>query len=712
MELKQYLALFRRWTWLLILGLILGALGGYIGSLYQMPAYQASTRILVARAPQDKTSDMTYLTDQQLTQTYVQLLTTQPVLDAVSLQLGYIVRAEQVHVKPITNTQIIQLTFEDNDPQRASEVANMLVKVLIDRNENLQTGRYAITEENLQAQIKQIQDQIDSLQSQINNASSQAVQDQLTQVQSRIAELQGEISSLQQDIASRSSVSASSTPSPEDQAKAVEDQTKVAEAQARLAQIQPVLTLYQQIYTNLVVLGQPINSGNTSDGTRLSQLQTTLGLYQQIYINLLNNLETIKLARLQNTPNVVQIEPAAVPVEPVRPRPLMNTILAGILGLMFAIGTAFLIEYLDDTLKTPEDVERALGLSVFGYISHIQYPVKNEKEVCVIRQPRSPVAEAFRSIRTNLEFSGVDKPLHTILVTSAGPGDGKTTVAVNLAASFAQSGKSVILLDADMRRPQVHTFFKVPNHIGLSDLFRGNVSFQLMGHEFGNLKDAMVITSGNPPPNPTELLGSQRMDQILNSLKGAAEVVIIDSPPSVVADAQVLAAKVDGVILIVHPSHTHADAALASVEQMERAGARILGVVLNRIPRNGSHYYGSYRYYASSYYSYQTVAAQKAKVETTTPEINQKPKKSLNWAGFLSTLAAWSNWGGRWKSVRPNSLYDRSYINKIKPRYPYDLSYRKKPVPSLRSQGLTSGSVTRIQSGVPASDPEKPRYTS
>src|SRR5574341_1721177 len=112
MELKQYLALLRRWAWLLILGLVLGALGGFVGSLYQAPVYEASTRILATRAPQDKTSDLTYLTDQQLTQTYVQLLTTQPVLDAVSQQLGYEISPDLVHVKPITNTQIIQLTFE------------------------------------------------------------------------------------------------------------------------------------------------------------------------------------------------------------------------------------------------------------------------------------------------------------------------------------------------------------------------------------------------------------------------------------------------------------------------------------------------------------------------------------------------------------------------------------------------------------------------
>jgi tyrosine-protein kinase len=644
MELKQYLSLLRRWAWLLALGLAVGALAGYIASLYQVPVFQASTRILVARAPQDKTSDMTYLTDQQLAQTYVQLLTTQPVLDAASLQLVYTVDAHRVNVKPITNTQIIQLTFEDNDPHRAADVANTLVKVLIDQNENLQTGRYAATEESLQAQIKQIQDQIDGLQSQIDNASTQAVQDQLAQVQTQIAGLQAEIAALQQDIQNHSPSAPSATPTPEDEAKVVDDQ-------ARLTQIQPILNLYQQIYTNLVVLGKPMSSGNISDGTRLSQLQTTLGLYQQIYINLLNNLETVKLARLQNTPNVVQIEPATVPIEPIRPRPLLNTLVAGFVGLMLVTGIAFLIEYLDDTLKTPEDIEQILGLSVIGYLAEIDYPAKGKREICVIKQPRSPVSEAFRSLRTNLEFSSVDKPLRTILVTSAGPGEGKTTVSVNLAAIMAQGGKSVILLDTDMRRPQVHTFFDLPNQLGLSDLFRNNTSLKMLAHEFDSLKDAAVITSGSPPPNPTELLGSDRMNQLLNDLKGAAEVVILDSPPSVVADAQILAAKVDGVILIVHPSRTHADAALASVEQMKRAGARILGVVLNRIPRNGSYYYGGYRYYYSPYYSTKSVEARK-------PSVKNEPGREPALNGFLSIFSIWRN---NLKKPKLKSQYDWSF---------------------------------------------------
>src|SRR5690349_5451377 len=145
MELKQYLSILRRWSWLLILGLILGAAGGFFGSSYQTPVYQASTRLLVMRAPQEKTSDYTYLSDQQLIQTYLQLVTTKPVLDAVSQQLGYEIKSDQIKVQQIRDTQVIQLTVEDQSPQRSATIANTLVDQLIKQNELLQSGRFAST---------------------------------------------------------------------------------------------------------------------------------------------------------------------------------------------------------------------------------------------------------------------------------------------------------------------------------------------------------------------------------------------------------------------------------------------------------------------------------------------------------------------------------------------------------------------------------------
>ncbi len=372
MELKQYFQIVRRWLWLLILGAVLGGGAGYFASGLQQPVYQATTRALVIRAPQEKTSDLTYLSDQQLVQTYVQLLTTQPVLDNASQRLGYKVGKTQIKVQQAQDTQILQVSIEDENPQRAAEIANVLVTVLIEQNESLQTGRYTSTEESIQAQIDQVEEQISGLQSQVDQLSTQNFQDQLKQVESQIKPLQDEVSTLQQDIASL-------TP-----AYTQDRKTQIAEKQARIDQIQPLLNLYQQIYSNLVVLGKPVDAG-TNTNSRLTQLQSTLDLYQNLYINLLSSLETVRLARLQNTPNIVQIEPATVPDEPIRPRPLTNTALAAAVGLMLAAGIVFLVEYLDDTLKTPEDVARALEVPVLGFVAEMPRNKKREDVYVIAR---------------------------------------------------------------------------------------------------------------------------------------------------------------------------------------------------------------------------------------------------------------------------------------------------------------------------------------
>ncbi|MBI5352695.1 MAG: polysaccharide biosynthesis tyrosine autokinase [Chloroflexi bacterium] len=584
MEIKDYLSMARRWAWLLIIGLVLGAAGGFVGSIFQTPVYQASTQILVLRASQTDQNTDTYLSDQQLVQTYIQLLTTRPVLDGASALLGYGVNKSQVTVSQIGTMQAIKLTVEDGDPQRAADIANILVQVLIAQNEQIQTGRYALTEQSIQSQITQVQAQISQMGTELQNVSAETVQQQLTQVEGQIATMQAEVTQLQNDIFAL-------TPP-----TTTEQQSQLSEKQARLNQIQPVLMLSQQIYTDLVVLGKPSES---QDGaTRLSQLQTTMQLYQEIYINLLNNLEAVRLARLQNTPNVVSIEAAVVPTKPIRPKPITNTGLAAAVGLILAGGIVFLIEYLDDTIRTPDDVERILKLPIIGYIGNITVSKSETVDMHVLKHPRSPIAEAFRSLRTNLEYANVDHPLSKILVASSGPGEGKSTIASNLAVIIAQGGKRVLLIDADMRRPRIHAIFGIPNHVGLSALFRGSMTLRSAMRPAPGLENVFIITSGNLPPNPTELLASARMDQILQEASREVDVVVVDSPPSLVADYQVLSTKMDGVIMVIQPGSTHADTASAMLDQLGRVNAAVFGIVLNKIPRNNYHY-GGYHYYSA-----------------------------------------------------------------------------------------------------------------
>ena len=587
MEIKHYLMILQRWAWLLILGLVLGILAGYGFSRYQTPVYRSATKMLVVRASQSQNSDLAYLNNQELGQTFIQLLNTSQVLEPASEKLGYSIRSKQITASLINGTQLISLQVEDTSPERAAAIANTLVEVLIEQNDNLQSSRYKMNEESLNAQVVQVQDQINILQEEINHLTTANVQEQITKVETKIAELQSEIAQIEYQINLITDQSRNYGPVPPD-------------LTARLAQLKSTLELYQDIYSNLVILGKPTESGSSD---RIAYLQKTLDLYQQIYIQLLSDLEQVRLARLQNTPSIVQIETAVVPGSPIRPLPMQNTLLGGAVGLMLAFGIAFVIEYMDDTLRSPVDVDQVLGVPVLGYIAEIKQPDGNHN-IYVTDYPRSPVAEAFRTLRAAIELSG-EQPPKTILVTSSRTGEGKTTIASNLAAIFAQSGKRVILVDADLRRPAIHKAVGVKNRLGLTTLLRSSIKPENVWKNCENGRQGMqVITSGYLPSNPAELLGSDKMLHVMADLRNDADVIIFDGPPIIVADVQILASLMDGVILVLRPGKSPAEEAKSTLTQLNRSGASVMGVIFNRIPKNGRQHYGAYGYYSANAYNY------------------------------------------------------------------------------------------------------------
>ncbi|RMF42845.1 MAG: polysaccharide biosynthesis tyrosine autokinase, partial [Anaerolineae bacterium] len=329
-----------------------------------------------------------------------------------------------------------------------------------------------------------------------------------------------------------------------------------------------------------------------------NRLETQLNQNRQLYASLLQTFEQVRLAEAESISTVIQADPATIPERPISPKVLQNTLLAAIVGGMLAVGGIFLVEALDDTVKTPDDVTRVTGLPVLGVVAEHD---TGKGDLITVSQPRSPVAEAFRSLRTNIQFASVDHPVQTLLVTSALPSEGKSTVAANLAVALAQSGKKVVLLEADLRRPSVHRYLKVPNRLGLSAMFVQTQVYldgNLQGTRVPNLK---VLTAGDLPPNPSELLGSERMYAIIRQVKEQADLLVLDTPPVMaVTDAVVLSPRVDGVLLVVKPGSTKLSALQTAIEQLQRVGAKVLGVVFNGVQLKGYRY----RYYSSSYYYY------------------------------------------------------------------------------------------------------------
>ena len=596
MELKQYLFLLRRWAWLMVVGAALGAGGAYAASQSQAPLYQTSTKVMVMGSPEDRGADSYYVyNDIQLARTYSQLIVTEPVLQTVSQRLGFAVGGGQVSARQQPDSLIIVLTVSDGDPAKAALIANGIVQAFVDYNNTLQLSRFATSEESLKAQIGQVEAQIDRLQSEMSQLSEESLRAQQQQVAEQIARLEPQISGLRAEIAGL------------DEER---QQAEVEEKRARLGDLEATQKLFQQLQFNLTVLGEATGSGKQNLG--LSQLQTTLALYQQIYSNLLNNYENVRLARLRSTPNIVQIEQARLPGSPVQPRPLRSAALGGAAGLLIMALIAFLIEYLDDTLKTPDEVVQALGLPVLGVVA--RHPT-GEGGPVALQQPRAPVAEAFRSLRTNLQFSSAGRPLRTVLVTSPSPADGKSTVAANLAVVLAQSGRRVALVDADLRRPRAHQLFGLHKGEGLSGLFLqmqvyldGKLRLERSLQKTG-LANLWLLASGSPPPNPAELLGSETMLAVLEAVKEQAQLVVIDSPPVLaVTDAAALAPGVDGVLLVIKPGATKLAACRQAVEQLRRVGANLLGVVLNDVQLKRSAYY--HYQYSDYYYAYsETYAA-------------------------------------------------------------------------------------------------------
>ncbi|NJD60870.1 MAG: hypothetical protein C3F13_17900 [Anaerolineales bacterium] len=290
---------------------------------------------------------------------------------------------------------------------------------------------------------------------------------------------------------------------------------------------------------------------------------------------------------------------AEIPVFPIKPNWKLNLALAAVLSLAVGMGISFLVEYMDDTLREPDEISQLFQAPLIGFIPVMSKAAAHS--LYMVKLPQSVVAEAFRSLRTNLEFASVDKPLKTILVTSNGSSDGKSSIATNLAVAFAQSGKKVVLLDADLRRPSLHGFFSIPNQTGISDIIRGQVSLEEAIYRSAKGGVALIL-AGPLPPNPAEMLGSKKMENILASLEEIADVVILDSAPLLVADAWALSAKVDGVVLVVEPGRLKRKTAQAIMDRIQLSRVRIVGLVLNRVKKGSeSDYYSGYLADASKY---------------------------------------------------------------------------------------------------------------
>ena len=313
----------------------------------------------------------------------------------------------------------------------------------------------------------------------------------------------------------------------------------------------------------------------------LRALEDRLASLRSTYASLLS----FSSGNASNLLNV--IEPAVAETSPVAPRTLLNVLLAAVLGLLVAVGIAFVADYLDDAIKESDDVRDVTGLSTLGTIARMKGSANRSQiyQLAALLYPRSGIAEAYRALRANIEFASVDSPVRTLLVTSSVAGEGKTVTAANLAVVFAQAGRRVLLVDADLRKPGVHQIFDLPNSHGLTTLLSGGeVSLGAICHKTDQA-NLQILTTGPLPPNPAELFSSQRMLAVLEGLTASGDLVIFDSPPlRAVTDAAVLSSQLDGTLFVIDSKRGHRGAVRQGCEILATAGANVLGAVINRVP--------------------------------------------------------------------------------------------------------------------------------
>ncbi len=576
-------------------------------------------------------------------------------------------------VDPVRNSHLVRVSFTDRDPRLAADVANALAASYIEFQLESRYSTTATASDFLTKQVSRLQAEIAALERQLQDYSRKAeilalsdgtqdiseraladLNQQLVQARGRLALAEARLEALrrtppdglqevlnsplvvklkadQAEVERRFSQMAerfkADWPALQqlreelDQARRrLETETEtiarrvrgVAESEVARARAE-VARLERQVEGQKQEV-QRVNLAAIEHG----KLQAEIASRRKVLEDLVarqSQTETSEQLRDTATSNIRIVDPAEVPKEPASPKKKLNVLLATILGLTTGVGFAFLFDYLDNTVRTEQDIARhAPGLALLGHVP-LHEPlraVEGDKEaaeepsspvaLASHLEPRSAVAEAFKNLRTSLLLASPERPPRHVLVTSCEPGDGKSTVTLNLGIVLAQMGRKVAVVDGDLRRPRVHRMLGLGNGAGLTTYLTGNAVFEEVLRESA-IPNLWAVPSGPVPPNPSELLDSPRLEALLDRLdrEGRFDHVLFDATPVLqVADAVILASRMDATILVVRAAVTSRTSLAQGISRLRQSKARVAGAVLNAVSEKAGYYY--YRYYRSSRY--------------------------------------------------------------------------------------------------------------
>jgi succinoglycan biosynthesis transport protein ExoP len=447
------------------------------------------------------------------------------------------------------------------------------------------------------------------------NPTVAGLQDRLTEAQlaltrlesasaadaARVAELKARIASLERQILEAVTLNARSASS-----AAVDSSMQMQLAEYKSRDV--ILEAQEKALRSLMdALEKDINKLPARE-INLIRLERARSINDELYAALMKAKNEAQIEAASQIGNIDVVDPAFTPLDPVRPNKLQNLMIGVVASLFLGIALAFLLDHLDHTVKSEEEVKKLLGLPVLGLIPRqegngngrkIKGAGRNRPLLPSRDEPGSPMAEAFKLLRTNLHFLNLDRPLRTIVLTSAIPGDGKTTIAANLSIAFASQGEKILLVDADFRVPAVHRIFGLPDSPGIIDALLAGSDYRSFLRKIEGVENLDILTTGSILPNSSELLGSSRMKGLIETLKGAGyDRIIFDVAPLLAATETVdLASGQDGTLLVVRLGEVDRRLLKRIREMLDHAGIRLLGSVLNRVDFRDRRYGYGYQYY-------------------------------------------------------------------------------------------------------------------
>ena len=581
----------------------------------------------------------------------------------------------RIKVEPIRNSRLVDVSFQAKDPGLAAKVANTLARSYIDKNleTKLRAAQDAVKwlNERIEEERKKVEKAEQSLlrykekhsiitdfSSDVEKVTAQKlaqINQQVVDAESRRVEAETryqqaaslshspdaldsipevlnndlirQIKAMEVDLYKRTSELSKKYGEKHPQMVAIDSELKTLQKRKAM-EVARVINSLRNEYRVAQARENSLKAGletQKKESLDLNQKAIEYGVLQreaesakQMYELLIKRFKETSLAEEMKTGNIRIIDRAEVPRRPVKPRKGLNILLAVLVGLVAGTGLAFFFEYLDNTIKLPDDIRRHLRVPYLGPVPAFATDGDSrgqgmeKPELVTLRSPKSTASEAYRGIRTSILFSSAETQPQVILVSSAGPQEGKTVTCSNLAVTMAQSGNRVLLLDCDMRRPALHRVFGISREKGVSNLLVGSSELKdvLIPTSIPNLD---AIPSGPVPPNPSELLGSGRMQRLLAALRKNYTHIMIDSPPATaVTDAVILAKLADAILLVVRAGDTPREIVKNGLTQFQSVNANVLGVILNGVDMGSDGYY----YYQYYYYYYGEEGEKKRKAHS------------------------------------------------------------------------------------------------